>query len=906
MTVVAGIASFAIALFLSYQIFPDPGSGDMGYAGGRFIFTVAATTIVSVVASRVGKSHREAEEEREAEQGRQRQRDQQEEQRRRARRELERETQRLREDEEREAQRLRAEKEREAQRLRAEEERKEQVRREVERREAERREAELKREAVRREAELLSEIERLREAEHRDEAERDSTSAVAADRRSMKPEFGAPTDFIAIAAGGPVGMALRANGTVVAWGAFGGDVGSMSGPDGRAFVPEGLVGVKAIATSGDHCLAVKEDGTVVAWGVDERSRLAVPRGLIGVKAVAAGYSHSLALKMDGTVVAWGDNSAGGCNVPNGLTDVVSVAIVGTRDHSLAIRRDGTPVAWGGWGEKLEGGDSATDVLSMDGSVVLRRDGTVVETDGTPLPSTWAGSDKVEVTGDSSDIAAIAGPFSMHADGTVSYRGDHEYGDEMGVPQDLAGVRAIAAGRSFALALKQDGTLVAWGSNSGGQLDVPSADISAQCVLAPRTYPTPASDSERPRRFVAVAAGWQHSVALRNDGTVAAWGSNSRGQLDVPENLTGAVQIAAGATHTIALLSDGTVVTWGRTVGGPIDQPVGLSDVIAVAAGRNKNLALTNDGTLILWEQSFSRTEGLPNDWADVTAAALGDEPVALRRDGRVLVRERPWGSKTAPAGLEDVASVAVSCSTPYALQRNGAVVSWVEAFDPLKEFSYANGQAVRFPNPTNVVSMAAGWRHALAISTGGSVIAWGDNSDGQATVPSGLDNVIDVAAGEAHSLALDSDGRIIAWGLNRDGQLNAPTPESASVDSDASRVVLGLAFRAKENRTGTRFWKFRLEQAEAPESTWIAGYRDGDPVFENDPLFTGISDSYYSMMVFRVMEHFFQSFKWEGDFSQSTKDLEDEEFPILVRGKISVRQQDLSVFLTDQANNYGH
>lgn len=721
----------------------------------------------------------------------------------------------------------------------------------------------------------------------------------------MKPEFdGAPTDFVAIAAGGPVGMALRANGTVVAWGAFGGDVGSMAGPDGCAFVPEGLVGVKAIATSGYHCLAVKEDGTVVAWGVDERSRLAVPRGLTGVKAVAAGNDHSLALKIDGTVVAWGDNSAGGCKVPDGLTDVVSIAVVGRRDHSVAIRRDGTPVAWGGWGEKLDGVDAATDVLSMSASIVLRRDGTVVETSGAPLRSILAGLDRVEVPGGVSDVAAIAGPLVLNTDGTVFHRVDYPDGVEMPVPQDLAGVRSIAVGRSFALALKQDGTLVAWGSNSGGQLDVPSAlDVPDQSVSAPRTYPTSPGEVERPRRFVAIAAGWEHSVALRNDGTVLAWGSNSRGQLDVPEALTGVVQVAAGAKHCIALLSDGTVATWGRTVGGPVDQPAGLIDVIAVAAGQNKNLALKNDGTLVLWEQSFSTTEDLPNDWTDITAATLGgDTPIALRRDGRVLAREYAIGIEPATAGLENVASLAASFSTAYALRRDGTVVTWGERFDPLAEFSFANGQAVRFPDPSDVVAISGGWRHALAIRSVGKVIAWGDNSDGQASVPLGLEDVVAVAAGEAHSLALDRDGRIYAWGLNRDGQLNVPSPESESVDSDASRVALSLSFRTKKNVAGSRLWKFRFGRAGGAQGTWITGSRSGDLFFEDDPVFAGLGDGYYWVMAHRVMEEFFPSFKWEGDFDQSTEDSDDLEFPIVVSGKISIRQEDLTAFLANQAN----
>jgi len=70
-------------------------------------------------------------------------------------------------------------------------------------------------------------------------------------------------------------------------------------------VPTGLSGVIAIATNYEHCLALKSDGTVVAWGYSYDTRTTVPVGLSSVVAVAAGYSHSLALKSDGTVIAWG-------------------------------------------------------------------------------------------------------------------------------------------------------------------------------------------------------------------------------------------------------------------------------------------------------------------------------------------------------------------------------------------------------------------------------------------------------------------------------------------------------------------------------------------------------------------------------------------------------------------------
>ena len=61
---------------------------------------------------------------------------------------------------------------------------------------------------------------------------------------------------------------------------------------------------------------------------------------------------------------------------------------------------------------------------------------------------------------------------------------------------------------------------------------------------------------------AIAAGFGYSLALKSDGTVVAWGSNARGQASVPAGLSGVTAIAAGYYHSLALKSDGTVVAWG--------------------------------------------------------------------------------------------------------------------------------------------------------------------------------------------------------------------------------------------------------------------------------------------------------------------------------------------------------
>ncbi|MDB6024943.1 MAG: hypothetical protein JWM68_1166 [Verrucomicrobiales bacterium] len=146
--------------------------------------------------------------------------------------------------------------------------------------------------------------------------------------------------------------------------------------------------------------------------------------------------------------------------------------------------------------------------------------------------------------------------------------------------------AIAAGGSHSLALKSNTTVVAWGRSSEGQTNVPAGLTNV----------------------IAVAGGAFHSLALKSDGTVVAWGNNGVGQTNVPVDLSNVVAIAGGYYHSLALKSDGTVVAWGA---GTIDNgfpyqagqsiiPAGLSDVVAIAAGTYHSLALKSDGTIVGW------------------------------------------------------------------------------------------------------------------------------------------------------------------------------------------------------------------------------------------------------------------------------------------------------------------
>ncbi|MDC1486672.1 hypothetical protein N8134_03955 [Flavobacteriales bacterium] len=92
----------------------------------------------------------------------------------------------------------------------------------------------------------------------------------------------------------------------------------------------------------------------------------------------------------------------------------------------------------------------------------------------------------------------------------------------------------------------------------------------------------------------------HSLALKVDGTVVAWGWNAYYQCDVPNGLKNVVAITSGSNYSMALKKDGTVVVWGGGDNPIYNAPIGLTNVVAVEAGDRHSLALKEDGTVIAW------------------------------------------------------------------------------------------------------------------------------------------------------------------------------------------------------------------------------------------------------------------------------------------------------------------
>ena len=111
------------------------------------------------------------------------------------------------------------------------------------------------------------------------------------------------------------------------------------------------------------------------------------------------------------------------------------------------------------------------------------------------------------------------------------------------------------------------------------------------------------------------------------------------------------------------------------------------------------------------------------------------------------------------------------------------------------------GQTDAPPGLSNIVAIAAGGNHSLALTGGGEVVAWGLNTSGQATVPGGLTNIVAIAAGTNHSVALRGDGRVITWGDNSLGQCAVP-PTLSNVVAIAAGASFNLALLSSGRVTG--------------------------------------------------------------------------------------------------------
>lgn len=335
--------------------------------------------------------------------------------------------------------------------------------------------------------------------------------------------------------------------------------------------------------------------------------------------INGGNDHSIML-CDSLVWTVGSNTAGqlgdGTTVNkltpvkvNGLTDIISVQAGSI--HCTALQSDGTVWSWG---------DNTFGQLGTN--------------------STTPSSIPVQVSGLSNIVKIVAGGFyniALENDSTTWMWGDNSVGQINGanpdklfpIPAGGINVIDIDAGGRHTMILKANGSVWSQGANDFGQLGFGNIGLSSS------TLKQVGDTSNLLVNIIAIAAGDSHSLALKTDSTILAWGRNQYGQLGdsttvnniVPVQvvgLTNVISIKGGQRHSIALKSDGTVWTWGWNGLGqlgdntlidkltPIQVP-GLDSVVEIAAGSHHCMAKRSDSTIWVWGNNISGQLG--NDTA---------------------------------------------------------------------------------------------------------------------------------------------------------------------------------------------------------------------------------------------------------------------------------------------------
>lgn len=643
--------------------------------------------------------------------------------------------------------------------------------------------------------------------------------------------------------------AIPSTGVVSNWGSNGmGELGIGNYQDQHAPVEvPNINGVVDIAGGSCNTAAVKNDGTVWVWGGYEneysdniysyrRYRPAKMDGLANIMAVSSGMCFTLALGGDGTVWSWGRNEYSQLGTPSGdfratpgrvmaLTGVTKIAAGAY--HSLALMNDGTVWAWGYNHEGQLGNGS------------------------------W---------------------------GNCDFWPQPVYG--------LTGVRDIAAGRSHSVALKSDGTVWTWGTNYSGELG-----IGEDLVTLQRSTPIQVPNLVG---IKAVAAGCGRTYALRNNGTVCSWGDNTHGTLGIGINpilapqqdspvqvvgLSGVTAISAKEDHVMALKDNGTVWAWGNNYYGGIGngdtwdqwspvQVAGMSGACAISAGDEHSVALKGVSTVTFtalatgdpypsfqWARNSTDIAGATNPTyttslagaysctvsniygsakSDSVSMEAGSAPAITTQprsqhvcgsavtltvaasgvptpsyqwynssgpitgatassyataipEGYYCVATNTFGTATSDTAMltDPRPNVSITPSNPTILS-TGAVWAWGHNANRELGHDMTDSQPIpaKYPGLSGVAAIAANWDTSALMCDGTVVSSWyAPSAMGDIVAISGSDRLmkwgevldadywerfydaVAISSGIRHSLALKSDGTVWAWGFNEEGQL---------------------------------------------------------------------------------------------------------------------------------------
>jgi len=372
-----------------------------------------------------------------------------------------------------------------------------------------------------------------------------------------------------------------------------------------------------------------------------------------------------------------------------------------------------------------------------------------------------------------------GGWNERADGTGANRdagaaftptGDISlYAQWVPEPPTAAPPMRVASGGSHTVALRTNGTLWAWGDNRQGQV--------GDGTTTSRHSPVQIGTADN---WAGVSAGSTHTVALRTDGTLWAWGNNGSGRLGdgTTTSRQSPVQIgagmdwayvSAGSTHTVAVGTDGTLWAWGHNWQGQLGDGTTSHRHSPVQIGTASDWVSVSAG----WQHTVGvRANGTLWAWGTNGHGRLGDGTTTSRHSPVRIGTASNWDS------------VSAGNYHTVAVRSDGTLWAWGRgAHGMLGDGATTDRHSpVRIGTASNWDSVSASRYHTVAVRTDGTLWAWGHGMLGngplttqQSPMRIGTASNWDSASAGSHTVGMQRDGTVWTWGFNGHGQLGDGT-----------------------------------------------------------------------------------------------------------------------------------
>lgn len=393
---------------------------------------------------------------------------------------------------------------------------------------------------------------------------------------------------------------------------------------------------------------------------------------------------------------------------------------------------------------------------------------------------------------------------------------------------------VAAGNSVSYAITEDGSLWEWGAKCGTRL---AGNAAPKKILSDIVSVSTSGEAYFDESIPEV---WTHTLAVAKDGSLYGWGCNAFGQITgtspsnyeesthigEPTFMIGNIkQASAGGGLSAAVTTSGALIVWGGAYSeeGPSSRVI-KTDVAAVEVGSGHSgvlFILNPDGTVEVMNAATRSAKKVMDGVQEIHGVeGYNASCLALKKDGSLwLIESGQFGDDTQTTRImNDVISAAAYSpdlleyedEPLYVVNKAGQLLKSVDS--NLKNFSVVM---------EGIVSVSAGRTHALAVTTEGKVVAWGNNGYGQLgsgvtvfetekpVAVTGMNNALSVTVGGGGSFALvvKSDHSLWACGINDRGQLgNGTTQGSAEyikIMDDVSRAEAeeNFAFAVKQDGT---------------------------------------------------------------------------------------------------------